>query len=189
MKRPAAAGRVRIIGGTLRGRRLPVTDLPGLRPTPDRTRETLFNWLGPLHDCRTLDLFAGSGALGLEAHSRGAGEVVLVERERRACATLQELAEGWHLAGVRIVAADAIDWLSRPAANDAPFDLVFLDPPFDSDLIAAATGKLQSGGWLAEGARIYVEYPAGAETPAVPAGWRAHREGRSARTRYVLYLS
>ena len=95
MKRNGRAGQVRIIGGTLRGRRIPVPALHGLRPTPDRTRETLFNWLGPLHGCRVLDLFAGSGALGLEACSRGAESTVLVEHDPLACRNLEQLVRDW----------------------------------------------------------------------------------------------
>ncbi len=187
MKRPGRTGHVRIIGGALRGRRLAVPDLPGLRPTPDRTRETLFNWLGPLHGLRALDLFAGTGALGLEACSRGAEAVVLVERDARACTALERLAQDWRLENVAVIRADALEWLDRRGREHAPFDLVFLDPPFDADLLDSTLARLQTGAFLAGDARVYAEYPAGRPAPAPPPGWQAHRTGRSPHTGYVLY--
>ncbi|HEX7113288.1 MAG TPA: 16S rRNA (guanine(966)-N(2))-methyltransferase RsmD [Mizugakiibacter sp.] len=181
---PAAAGRVRIIAGRLRGSKLAVPDLPGLRPTPDRVRETLFNWLAPTIDgARCLDLFAGTGALGIEALSRGAGSVTFVERDTRLAAALRDNLARLGQAGGSVECIDAADFL-RGAAT--PFDLVFLDPPFADERWTAAATALETGGWLKPGALIYVEAPADA-APALPAGWAPHREGRAGGVRYALY--
>ncbi|MGQ0429733.1 MAG: 16S rRNA (guanine(966)-N(2))-methyltransferase RsmD [Gammaproteobacteria bacterium] len=179
-------GYVRIIGGRWRGRRIPVAPGAGLRPTPDRVRETLFNWLTPaISGSRCLDLFAGTGALGLEAASRGAAEVVLVERDREAAARLRDAAAALAPMEARVVEADALSWLGGPAR---PFDIVFLDPPFDADLLPAAMRGLESGGWLAPGARIYLEAPAAQGPLALPAGWTLHRTGRAGAVGYHLAL-
>lgn len=152
--RPAArpAGEVRIIGGAWRRSRLPVADLPGLRPTPDRVRETLFNWLGQdLSGWRCADPFAGSGALGLEAASRGAATVLMVERDVTAARALQAVTQ--RLGGAERVSVRAGDGLAALRALPAQsLELVFLDPPYDSGLLApaltAAARVLVSGGWL-----------------------------------------
>jgi 16S rRNA (guanine966-N2)-methyltransferase len=185
---PRAAGTVRIIGGRWRGTRLPVADAAGLRPTSDRVRETLFNWLEhaqrpSLSGARVLDLFAGSGALGLEALSRGAGEAFLVERDR-------VLAEGLRAAGRRlqadaaahVVNADALAWLQAPVHGR--FDIVFVDPPFGAALWPQVLGRLPP--WLSADAWLYLETPSGAAVdPGV--GWAPHREGRTRDVRYALY--
>jgi 16S rRNA (guanine966-N2)-methyltransferase len=149
-------GRIRIIGGQWRGRRIAVADSPGLRPTGDRARETLFNWLNPrIHGARCLDLFAGSGALGLEAASRGAGQVVLIENQPDLVRALREIASAWP-GGERltVVQANAIDWLSNASG---PFDIVFIDPPFDARLQGRVLERLIETGLLAADARVYVE--------------------------------
>jgi 16S rRNA (guanine966-N2)-methyltransferase len=189
MKRPrspsrAAAGTVRIIGGRWRGTRLEVTDLTGLRPTGDRVRETLFNWLQPmLPGARVLDLFAGSGALGLEALSRGAASAVLVERDAKQAAVLRATAarlQGG--AAVGVVQADALAWLH--GQPDASFDLAFVDPPFDANfwggVLPVLARKLSAQAWL------YVEAPHDAEA-APPADWVLHRQGQTREVRYALY--
>lgn len=177
-------GRVRLIGGKWRGTRLDVPDAPGLRPTSDRVRETLFNWLMPvLPGARVLDLFAGSGALGLETLSRGAASAVLVERDRALATALSRTVarlEGGDAA--QVVNADAMAWLAMPGTEC--FDLAFLDPPFDADLWAAALPPLL--GRLAPAAWLYIESPAGT-TPGLPAGWDLHREGHTREVRYALY--
>jgi 16S rRNA (guanine966-N2)-methyltransferase len=180
-------GSVRIIGGHWRGSKLPVADLPGLRPSADRVRETLFNWLqSRVPGANCLDLFAGSGALGLEAASRGAARVVLVEREHAQVATLR--ANVARLEGapdkVEIIEADALDWLAQPPSR--AFDLVFLDPPFAARLWDPILAALP--GWLSPGAWIYLESPV-AKPPAVPGGWVLHREGCTREVRYALYRS
>ena len=136
--RPAGPPReVRLIGGSLRGRKLPVADRPGLRPTPDRVRETLFNWLGQeLAGWRVLDAFAGSGALGFEAASRGAAEVWLLESDPALVRSLRDLRERFGVPSLRVERAEALAWMRRAPA--ASFELVLLDPPFDSGLAAPA---------------------------------------------------
>ena len=150
------AGGIRIIAGQWRGRRLSVIDLPGLRPTADRARETLFNWIGPsIHGKRCLDLFAGTGALGLEAASRGAGEVVLVESALQAVNHLRAAIAEWpDRQRVTIVNADAMSWL---AGQNRPFDLIFIDPPYQRGLQLSALQSLQQRGLIAETAQVYVE--------------------------------
>lgn len=181
--KPRPPGSVRIIAGQLRGSKLPVPDRPGLRPTSDRVRETLFNWLQPvLRGARVLDLFAGTGALGFEAASRGAAEVVLVERDPGLAAGLREQAARLRVEDLRVEAADALAWLGRPATTR--FDLVFLDPPFEAGLWQAAAAALAP--WLAAGALIYVECPRNV-SPTLPAGWVLHRSGQTRDVEFALY--
>lgn len=183
--RDKQAGSLRIVAGRLRGSRLAVPDRPGLRPTSDRVRETLFNWLAPvIPGARCLDLYAGTGALGIEALSRGAGECVFVERDRELCRQLQDNLVRLKVAGARVVADDAFTFLAAPATT--PFDLVFLDPPFDAGLWTEAALRLERGGWLAAAAQIYVEATPQADF-AVPPAWILHREGRAGMVHYALY--
>ena len=180
-------GSVRIIGGRWRGSKLPVADLPGLRPSADRVRETLFNWLqSKLPGARCLDLFAGSGALGLEAASRGAAQVVLVEHERVLAAALRASVARLEGAApsVGVIETDALRWLAQSPST--AFDIVFLDPPFAARLWDSIVASLP--GWLAPGAWIYLESSIDAQ-PQVPAGWTLHREGRTREVRYALYRS
>ena len=171
----AAAGSVRIVGGRWRGSKLPVADVAGLRPSSDRVRETLFNWLMPaLPGARVLDAYAGTGALGLEAVSRGADHAVLVERDPRAAKSLRDTVRRLDPDGrVEVVADDVLRWLAR--AEDPPF----ADAAWSQALAALAPR-------LAEEAWVYVESPATVE-PAVPPDWRLHREGRTRDVRYALY--
>lgn len=180
---PRPPGSVRIIAGHLRGSKLAVADRPGLRPSSDRVRETLFNWLqATTPGARVLDLFAGTGALGFEAASRGAAGVLMVERDPALAEALRANAARLKVASARVEVADALAWLRRPPGE--AFDLVFVDPPFDAGLWAEALERL--GPWLAPGAWIYVESPANV-TPDVPAGWRLHREGRTREVRFALF--
>jgi 16S rRNA (guanine966-N2)-methyltransferase len=186
-RQPAPApsvGKVRLIAGRWRGTRLDVPDLPGLRPTSDRVRETVFNWLMPmLPGARVLDVFAGSGALGLEAVSRGAAGAVLVERDPALAGALR--ATTARLPGgeaASVVQADALAWLaSQPEAS---FDLAFVDPPFAEGLwdrvLPLVASRLRPEAWL------YVEAPHEAAV-ALPPQWRLHREGRTREVRYALY--
>nr|WP_240905543.1 16S rRNA (guanine(966)-N(2))-methyltransferase RsmD [Thiorhodococcus mannitoliphagus] len=181
----ARTSQLRIVGGRYRGRRLPVPDHPGLRPTADRTRETLFNWLTPVvAGARCLDAFAGSGALGLEAASRGAAEVVMLERAAGVLRQLQVNVRTLGATGISLHQVDALNWLSAPAAE--PFDIVFLDPPFAEDLLGTAVDLLASQGWVAPGSRVYLEAPSQAQFPAMPAGWEAIREKIAGQVRYGL---
>lgn len=180
----AVHGRIRIIGGDLRNSRLNVPDLPGLRPTPERVRETLFNWLAPtIAGVRALDLCAGTGALGLEALSRGARAVQFVEPERAAADALRGNLARLKAQGGDVSSNDAAHFL-RGAPQ--PFGLVFLDPPFAAQLWASLAHQLEQGGWLAKTAQIYVESPRGAEL-ALPSNWMLHREGHAGEVHYALY--
>jgi 16S rRNA (guanine966-N2)-methyltransferase len=183
----AAGGRnsVRIIGGGWRGRRISFPDIPGLRPTPDRVRETLFNWLQ--HDiagARCLDLFAGSGALGVEALSRGAKELVFVEQSVAASRALQE--QLTRLGGARrgqVVEMGAARYLRGAAV---PFDIVFLDPPFGRDALAEFIPLLDSGGWLKPGSQVYLENEKAAGAPALPAHWEQLKSKSAGEVGYHL---
>jgi 16S rRNA (guanine966-N2)-methyltransferase len=177
------AGRLRIIGGTLRGSRLDVPNAPGLRPTPDRVRETLFNWLTPvIHGARCLDLFAGTGALGVEALSRGAAAVDFVETDARLADLLRSNLLRLKQAA-RVVRSDALRFLGE---TDGRYDVVFLDPPFGDALWTPAAAALEAHDRLQAQAWIYVESPRG-ETLRLPANWVLHREGHAGAVRYALY--
>lgn len=177
-------GRIRIIGGRWRGTRLPVPASPGLRPSSDRARETLFNWLMPvLPGARVLDAFAGTGALGLEAVSRGAASAVLVERDAALAQGLRETVTRLSAQeSVEVVQSDALVWLARQPS--ASFDLAFLDPPFAADLWQTAVQALLPA--LAPDAWVYVESPHD-QVPAFPPQWGLHREGRTREVRFALY--
>ncbi|GAB3045295.1 16S rRNA (guanine(966)-N(2))-methyltransferase RsmD [Stenotrophomonas tumulicola] len=177
-------GQVRIIGGQWRNTRLPVPALPGLRPSSDRVRETLFNWLMPrLGGARVLDLFAGSGALGLEAVSRGAAHATLVERDPQLAGNLSAIvARLGAEERVQVVQADALRWLQGSPAARA--DIVFVDPPFAAGLWDSVLGLLPRH--LAAGAWLYLESPDG-HAPVLPADWMLHREGGTREVRFALY--
>jgi len=166
---------VRLIGGLWKRSKLPVPDRPGLRPTPDRVRETLFNWLGQdLTGWRVLDAFAGSGALGFEAASRGAAEVQLIERDIVIARSLTASRERLGAATVQVTCADALAWMSRGAPG--AFDLVLLDPPFDAGLLEPALAR--AAPLVAARGLLYVE--AGELITALPAGfalWKTLRAG------------
>jgi 16S rRNA (guanine966-N2)-methyltransferase len=181
----AGRGEIRIIGGEWRGRKLHFPNVTALRPTPDRVRETLFNWLQfEIAGKRCLDLFAGSGALGLEALSRGAAEVRFVERDPAAAAAIREALS---VLGSRFGVVDARDAFAFLAqASPQPFDVVFLDPPYDQGWLPRLCEALQSGGWLAPEARIYLEDAAERGEPALPDGWTLLRSRRAGDVGYHL---
>ncbi len=180
-----ASGRLRIVAGNWRGRRLPVLDLPGLRPTPERVRETLYNWLMhwvPKKHC--LDLYAGTGALGFEALSRGAASCIFVEQNADACRMLKENATtlGAHAATVRKADAKAIlELLPRQSV-----DLVFLDPPFDDSDMNDLCRRLEQSGILTRVARVYVEQDLDAPPVELPDNWAVFKAGKAGRVRYSL---
>ena len=182
-----AVGQVRVIGGEWRGRKLPVPDAKGLRPTPDRIRETLFNWLQFSIAGKTcLDAFTGSGALAVEALSRGALKVTALERDSKVTQQLGILLTP--LAGKRLtlVNTDALRWLETEPAQT--FDLVFLDPPFGEPLLEPACQLLEEKGWLAEGALIYVEQAkqqAGLIT--LPSNWVLQKDKQVGDVHFSLY--
>jgi 16S rRNA (guanine966-N2)-methyltransferase len=176
-----SANRVRIVGGRYRSRILRFPPAPGLRPTPDRVRETLFNWLGQdLSGQRCLDLFAGSGALGFEAVSRGAQQVVLVESDRATFQALRANAAALGCeASVELHHADALEFLRHV---ERAFDIVFLDPPFDGELLARVAGELPR--LTLPGGSVYVESSRGIE---LPPSFRLHRQGRAGHVTYQLF--
>jgi 16S rRNA (guanine966-N2)-methyltransferase len=177
------SGKLRIVAGSLRGSRLAVPDVPGLRPTPDRVRETLFNWLAPVIDgARCLDLYTGTGALGIEALSRGASECVFVERDRTLARLLRDNLMRLKIENFRIIEGDALAMLTGAAQ---PFDVVFLDPPFTEKLWEESARRLERG-WLGDGSWIYVESPAGGGLE-LPSNWHLHREGQAGAVRFALY--
>lgn len=180
------SNQVRIIGGRHRGRRLHFSPGRGLRPTPDRVRETLFNWLqGEIRGARCLDLFAGSGALGLEALSRGAAFLIAVEHNRTAAQRLRENIALLHEQSVtEVVQNDALRLLRT--APDTPFDIVFLDPPFADGLLPAVCGLLEEKGWLSANAMVYLEQDAEHSWPVMPANWQVHREGAAGQSAHRL---
>lgn len=176
---PATKNKVRIIGGEWRSRIVTFPSQADLRPTPDRVRETLFNWLGQdMTGKRCLDLFAGSGALGFEAASRGAGRVVMVERDCAAWQALQANAATLAATTVELKRADALEFLR---ADDGCYDVVFLDPPFRADYLAHVLPVL--GRRLAAAALVHVEAPA---APALPPGWEIWRNGRAGAVTHQL---
>lgn len=187
MKKPnhTGSGQIRIIGGQWRGRKLPVPDSPGLRPTTDRVRETLFNWLAPhMVDARCLDCFAGSGALGLEALSRYAASATLLEMERNVAQQLQKNLATLKAANARVVNTNTLAFLAAPGT---PHDVVFIDPPFRKGLLDETLRLLESNGWLADDALIYIESEVENGLPPVPASWELHREKVAGQVAYRLY--
>lgn len=185
-KKPPASGhhKLRIIGGRWRSRTLSFPVVDGLRPTGDRIRETLFNWLAPiLPGSRCLDLFAGSGILGFEALSRGAAHCSLVELNPQAARQLRVNAEQLHAEAAAIHQMSALEFLAKPIA--VPFDVVFIDPPFAGNLWQPVMTQLERG-WLGEGALIYIESPLD-QALSLPADWQVHREKRAGQVCYRLY--
>jgi 16S rRNA (guanine966-N2)-methyltransferase len=177
-KRPEKPGKVRIIGGEYRGRRIAVAARPGVRPTPDRVRETLFNWLGQrLDGLACLDLFAGTGALGFEAASRGAKRVVMVEHDAAVFSSLESTRALVGAAQVELVRGDALEYLAR---GDGAFDVVFLDPPFGQNSLPAVLERLPA--CLTAQARVYVE----AERPVRDPAWRELKAARAGQVSYQL---
>jgi 16S rRNA (guanine966-N2)-methyltransferase len=184
--RGAQARQLRIIGGTWRGRRFRFPASSQIRPTPDRVRETLFNWLGSrVSGARCLDLFAGSGALGLEALSRGAAEVTFVERDSAAASELALRLTEWGASGARVERGDALQFLRGPAPAQ-PYDIVFLDPPFAEGLLESTAELLEIRHWLAAAAYIYVECAARDGMPPLPGPWTLVRAKQAGEVGYHL---
>jgi 16S rRNA (guanine966-N2)-methyltransferase len=194
-------GELRIIGGQWRGRKLRFPSLPGLRPSPDRVRETLFNWLAPeISGAKCLDLFAGSGALGLESLSRGAAFCQFLDSATLAAEFIEAHLTLLSCRDANVQAADAMQWLQQPRAQhglqkaelqqkpSAPFNMVFLDPPFRQGLLDRCCSLLEENGWLAERAWIYIEAAGDEAPPVVPITWQLHRDKRAGQVAYRLYL-
>lgn len=188
-RRSTNRGRLRIIGGLWRGRKLQIVETPGLRPTPDRVRETLFNWLGAeIHGSHCLDLFSGSGALGLEALSRGAGHCVFIDTAGTAITAVRQHLDSLGCGTADAFPCDGLRWLQDTPTPKKAFDIVFLDPPFQQNLLAPACELLEARAWLAATAYIYLESSAREKTPSVPPGWELKREKQAGEVRYQLFV-
>ena len=179
------AGRLRIVAGNWRSRLLDIADVEGLRPTSERIRETLFNWLAPhLEGAKCLDLFAGTGALGLEALSRGARHATFVEQ---AAAAVRQLEKNIGVVGAAaaatVVQGDALQYLRNA---DGPFDIVFLDPPFAADLLGETCRLLDERKLLVDGGLVYLELDRTQDEPALPDGWETIRSKTAGNVRYML---
>jgi 16S rRNA (guanine966-N2)-methyltransferase len=176
MSKTGKSNSVRIISGNWRGRRLPVADVPGLRPTGDRCRETLFNWLQPwLSGAHCADLFAGTGALGFEAASRGAASVFMIEKHPKAQTVLRESIEQLQAVQVKLHAGGAMSLIE--AFKPDSYDLVFVDPPFDSNLGGLVFERLDKAGCVRRGGFVYIETPAASHSEIRPLeGWSTWRD-------------
>ncbi|CAM3789489.1 16S rRNA (guanine(966)-N(2))-methyltransferase [Xenorhabdus thuongxuanensis] len=182
----ASLGQIRIIGGKWRGRKLPVPDSDGLRPTTDRVRETLFNWLMPrIQGARCLDCFSGSGALGLEALSRYASHATLIEYDRNVAKQLSANLALLKAENANVVQSNALQYLN---GTGTPFDVVFLDPPFRKGMLTETINLLESNGWLAKESWIYVEAETESAATEVPPNWQLHREKTAGQVAYRLYI-
>jgi len=181
----SSPGRLRIVAGKWRSRFLPVVDIPGLRPTSERVRETLFNWLArDVVGAHCLDLFAGTGVLGFEALSRGARRVQFVELSKKAADTIVANIGALDASGAALENCDAFEFLA--ANDDELFDIVFLDPPFADESLDELCRLLQSSGRLADGALVYLEQDKGHAPPVLPDGWTVLRDKTAGKVRYFL---
>jgi 16S rRNA (guanine966-N2)-methyltransferase len=180
-------GQIRIIGGQWRGRKLQFTATEGLRPTPDRVRETLFNWLSTdIAAARCLDLFAGSGALGLEALSRGADHCTFIDAAASSVDNIRQHLQTLGCEQGQVVKSDALRWLQH--APSQTFDLVFLDPPFGHQLLGPCCELLVNSGLLRAGTHIYLEEPAREQPTGVPEGWTLRSDKQAGEVHYRLFV-
>lgn len=184
-QKSGGAGQLRIIGGEWRSRRLPVADLPGLRPTSDRVRETVFNWLMPYTaGARTLDCFSGTGALSFEALSRGAKEAVMLEMAAPAARLLSQNLKTLQASNAKIVQTNSLEWLAKPA--EAPFDIIFLDPPFRKDLLEETCRLLEANGYINDNSLIYIEVEKELTPLPVPGHWNTIKSKTAGQLSYHL---
>ena len=184
-KQKSQAGRLRIVAGNWRSRLLDIADVEGLRPTSERIRETLFNWLAPrIHGARCLDAYAGTGALGLEALSRGAGSVVFVEKSPVAAKQLRRNIDVLDARGATVLHQDTLRYLRDTAAG--PFDLVFLDPPFADELVEETCRLLAQQHLLADNALVYIELAKNGVGAQLPSGWQVQKNKTAGNVRYML---
>jgi len=182
----ASLGQIRIIGGKWRGRKLPVRDSEGLRPTTDRIKETLFNWLMPIvREARCLDCFAGSGALGFEALSRFADSVTFIELDKKNVQLLSENKVRLQANNANIINGNSLEVLNKLGT---PFDVVFIDPPFRKGLLNETIRLLEKNQWLANESWIYVESEAESPLTDIPANWQLHREKIAGQVAYRLFI-
>ncbi|WP_153445552.1 16S rRNA (guanine(966)-N(2))-methyltransferase RsmD [Vibrio algicola] len=181
----STGGFVRIISGLWRGRKLPVYDAEGLRPTTDRVKETLFNWLASdIPQSRCLDLFAGSGGLGFEAASRQAEHVTMLELNKSAKQQLSQNVSNLNANNIEVLQQDSLLFLQQ---SGTPYDVVFIDPPFRQDLLEKTIALLTTNHWLAPEALIYIETEKELTLPALPQDWQLHREKTAGQVCYRLY--
>lgn len=181
----SGSGSIRIIGGTWRGRKIAVPSLVGLRPTPDRVRETLFNWLAPFMSGATcLDMFGGSGALSIEALSRGAAHVTLLENSADAIISINKMSAVLEIKNLTVIRTDSLAWLHNTPVS--VFDIVFIDPPFHQQLVTPCCHLLETRGWLTPDTLIYIEYERDGSIE-VPPNWRCHRIQQAGDVAYALY--
>ena len=179
-------GQLRIIAGQWRSRQFDFPMAHGLRPTPNRVRETLFNWLAPyIEGARVLDLFTGSGALFLEALSRGAGSALALDMNPAAINSLRDHLQTLRCENGTLLNSDALVYLQQVPTT--PYDLVFLDPPFGQDLLQPACSLLEEKSWLAPRAWIYTESENSPSTLGLPGNWRLHREQKAGQVHYALW--
>lgn len=180
------SNQLRIIGGEWRGRKLRFPDAPNLRPTPDRVRETIFNWLAPvIHGARCLDLFAGSGALGLEALSRGAAFTMFVDSHKKVTQALQEHLDLLNANDkAKAINIDSVKFLKTEAQ---PFDLIFLDPPYHLDFMQKVVPLLEENEWLADNAMLYLEIEKRQSLPELPGNWQQLKEKTAGEVNYFLF--
>ncbi|MES2818880.1 MAG: 16S rRNA (guanine(966)-N(2))-methyltransferase RsmD [Pseudomonadota bacterium] len=179
-------GQLRIIGGQWRSRQFSFPMEHGLRPTPNRVRETLFNWLAPhIEGAKVFDPFAGSGALYLEALSRGASMALALDLNAQAIASLRQTLDTLNCSNGQLLQTDALRYLENQPST--AFDLVFLDPPFSQNLLLPACGLLEEKGWLAAHAWVYTESENAPSGLGLPANWRLHREQKAGQVHYALW--
>ena len=180
------SNQLRIIGGEWRGRKLRFPDAPNLRPTPDRVRETVFNWLTPMiHGARCLDLFAGSGALGLEALSRGAAFTTFIDSHKKATQALHEHLDLLNANDKAVVLQmDSVSFLKNEAT---PYDLVFLDPPYHLDFMQKVVPLLDTNNWLSDKAMLYLEIEKRQSLPELPENWQLLKEKTAGEVNYFLF--
>jgi 16S rRNA (guanine966-N2)-methyltransferase len=189
VKSTPSRSQLRIIGGEWRGRKLDFLAIDGLRPTPDRVRETLFNWIqADVPGAQCLDLFSGSGALGFEALSRGAERATFIERDIASARQLNINIQHLKSQNAEVIQADAVEWLkARQTDLESKYDLVFMDPPFRKNLVAPCCLLLESKNLLKEGALIYVETESELTDPDVPPHWHEHRSKTAGQVTYRVY--
>ncbi|MET4756726.1 16S rRNA (guanine(966)-N(2))-methyltransferase RsmD [Endozoicomonas sp. NE40] len=181
----AGGGQIRIIAGDWRGRKLPVADLPGLRPTSDRVRETVFNWLAPyIPGARVLDCFSGTGALSLEALSRGAKEAVMLEMATPAVKTLKSNLSLLKADNGQVMGTNTLQFLSKPCPE--PFDVIFLDPPFRQGMLEETCRLLQDNGYLHEQTILYIEVEKELDPLPVPQGWQLLKSKQAGQVSFNL---
>ncbi|MCE0559359.1 16S rRNA (guanine(966)-N(2))-methyltransferase RsmD [Motilimonas sp. E26] len=183
---PTKDGQIRIIAGQWRGRKFPVKDLEGLRPTTDRVKETVFNWLAmDVRDANCLDCFSGSGSLAFEALSRYASAAILIEKDKLAAKQLANNLAAVKASNGKVVCTDSITHLSKPASQQ--FDIVFVDPPFRKGLLEPCCEQLESNNWLSTNALIYIEREKELTNPRLPTNWQLIKDKVAGQVIYQVY--